>query len=188
MRLEHHKNFLTLEECSMLNAWVDEGVEKKWLDVGISKGQSNYTKRFTSRLYGDRFEYPQIVLDISNRIRKFCGVDSYGLIGDHGRDGVVVSCTFDGGDVYAHRDPCSKEGLAALRCNVMTRKADVGGQLYVNGQCINIEVGDLHCYLASNYEHYVTTVEGGTNRVLWMFGAYVPQEDWDNGVIKVGAH
>jgi len=187
MRLEHHKNFLTLEECFVLNAWVDEGVEKKWLDVGISKGQSDYTKRFTSRFYGNRFEYPQIVLDVSNRIRKFCGVDSYGLIGDHGRDGVVVSCIFPGGDVYAHTDP-QKNMYSALRCNVMTRKADVGGQLYVNGQCINIEVGDLHCYLASNYEHYITTVEGETNRVLWMFGAYVPQEDWDNGVIKVGAH
>ena len=80
MRLERHKNFLTQQECSILNAWVDEGVEKKWLDVGISRGYNKYTKRVTSRLYGDRFEYPQIVLDLSNRIRAFCGVNSYGII------------------------------------------------------------------------------------------------------------
>jgi hypothetical protein len=27
-------------------------------------------------------------------------------------------------------------------------------------------------------------VEGDTSRVLWMFGAYVPKEDWELGKIK----
>ena len=188
MRLERHKNFLSPTECAMLNAWVDEGVEKKWLDVGLSRGHSAYTKRFTTRRYGDRFEYPQIVLDISNRICVFCGVDSYRFIEGHGRDGVVVSCTFDGGDVYAHQDPRSIDGLAPLRCNVLTRKADDGGILYIDGQKVDVEVGELHCYLASETLHYVTTVKGKTPRVLWMFGAYVPVEDWDGGIIKMKTH
>jgi hypothetical protein len=185
MRIERHKNFLTSEECVALNIWVDEGIKNKWLDVGISRRQPNYTERVTSRLYGNRFEYPQIVLDISNRIRKFCGVDSYGLIEGHGRDGVVVSCTFPGGDVYKHQDPKSIGGLSALKCNVMTLGSDAGGKLYVNGEHIDIEVGELHCYLASDFEHYVTEVEGDTSRVLWMFGAYVPKEDWESGRIKI---
>ena len=172
------------EDCDILNDWVDKGVKNKWLDVGISRGLFGYTKRVTSRLYGNRFEYPQIVLGISNRIRKFCGVDSYSLIKGHGRDGVVVSCTFPGGDVYKHQDP-KENGLSALRCNVMTRKADAGGKLYVGGEHIDIEVGELHCYLASDFEHYVTEVEGDTSRVLWMFGAYVPKEDWENGILKI---
>jgi len=189
MRLERHKNFLSPEDCTALNAWVDEGVEKKWLDAGISRGMLGYTGRVTSRGYGYRFEYPQIVLDISDRIRKFCGVNSYGLIDDgHGRDGVVVSCTFGGGDVYEHKDPKPSSKLSALRCNVMTRAADAGAELYVDGQFVNIEVGELHCYLASDFEHKVTSVEGNTPRVLWMFGAYVPMQDWEDGVIKVGAH
>ena len=185
MRLERHQNFLSQEDCNILNDWVDEGVKNKWLDFGISRKQSNYTKRVTSRLYGNRFEYPQIVLDISNRIRKFCGVDSYGLIEGHGRDGVVVSCTFPGGDVYKHQDPKNQNELSALRCNVMTRGSDAGGKLYVGGEHIDIEVGELHCYLASDFEHYVTEVEGDTSRVLWMFGAYVPKEDWESGRIKI---
>ena len=185
MRLERHQNFLSQEDCNILNDWVDEGVKNKWLDFGISRKQSNYTKRVTSRLYGNRFEYPQIVLDISNRIRKFCGVDSYGLIEGHGRDGVVVSCTFLGGDVYKHQDPKNQNELSALRCNVMTRGSDAGGKLYVGGEHIDIEVGELHCYLASDFEHYVTEVEGDTSRVLWMFGAYVPKEDWESGRIKI---
>ena len=70
----------------------------------------------------------------------------------------------------------------------MTRAADDGGVLYLDEQRIDIEVGELHCYLASEVQHYVTTVRGKTPRVLWMFGAFVPSEDWDNGAIKVGAH
>lgn len=188
MRLERHKNFLSLEDCAALNAWVDEGVEKKWLDVGVSKESRKYEKRVTSRFYGDRFEHPRIVLGISNRIRAFCGVADYNLVEGHGRDGVVVSCIFDGGDVYLHQDPRNSldNDLATLRCNVMTRKADAGGLLYLDGQHIDIEVGELHCYLASETPHYVSTVRGETPRVLWMFGAHVPVADWDSGKIKVG--
>jgi len=202
MRIERHKNFLTREECSALNAWVDEGVEKEWLNVGIGASRNGnapiayengklvylHNKRFTTRLSGHRFEYPQIVLDISNRIRAFCGIDSYGLIEGHGRDGVVVSCTFGGGDVYKHLDSPSKEGLATLRCNIMTRAADAGGVLYIGGKLVDHEVGELHCYLASEFEHYVTEVGGDTSRVLWMFGAHVPAESWESNAIKVGAH
>ena len=186
MRIERHKNFLSQEGCNILNIWVDKGVQKKWLDYGISKRFNQCKKRVTNRFYAERFEYPQIVLDISNRIRKFCGIDSYGLIKGHGRDGVVVSCTFPGGDVYEHQDPKSESGLSALRCNVMTRDSDAGGKLYVNGEHIDIEVGELHCYLASDFRHYVTEVEGDTSRVLWMFGAEVPVDDWESRKIQVG--
>jgi hypothetical protein len=185
MRIERHKNFLSLEDCAALNAWVDEGVQNKWLDVGINKGDTQYTKRLTNRMYGDRFEYPPFVLSTANKIRKFCGIDAYPIIEWHGQDGVVVSCTFGGGDVYPHRDP--KQGyLSALRCNVMTRAADAGAELYVGGELIDIEVGELHCYLASEFEHKVTEVQGDTSRVLWMFGAAVPAEDWESKKIQVG--
>jgi hypothetical protein len=198
MRIERYKNFLTLEECNSLNVWVDEGIKNKWLNVGMGALPNGnllmrdvngelihlYNKRFTTRLTGNRFQYPQIVLDISNRIRKFCGIDFYGLIEGHGRDGVVVSCTFGEGDVYKHKDSPSEEGLATLRCNVMTRKPDGGGTLHIGEQPIDVEVGELHCYLASDFEHYVTEVQGETGRVLWMFGAHVPFEDWESGKIK----
>jgi hypothetical protein len=186
MRIERHKNFITTEECTALNAWVDEGVERRWLDVGIDGRDFKYARRVTSRLYPERFEYPEFVRELSNRVRIFCGVSSYGVIEGHGRDGVVVSCTFPGGDVYPHIDPSGPDGLATLRCNIMTRAADVGCVLYVGGQVVDIEVGELHCYLVSEHKHFVTPVEGNTNRVMWMFGAHVPSEDWNNGFIKLG--
>jgi hypothetical protein len=185
-RLERCKNFITADECAALNSWVDEGVTKKWLDSGISRGDYQYDKRVTSRLYADRFNYPELVRQLSKRIRDFCGVSGYGLIEGHGRDGVVVSCTFPGGDVYAHKDPRSALGLTTLRCNILTRAGDSGGVLHLGGDEVILEVGELHCYLVSEHVHFATEVVGNTSRVMWMFGAHVPKDDWDSGLIKFG--
>lgn len=184
MRIEIVSNFATQEEISVLNEWAKLGVKNKWLDVGISK-RSVCVNRLTSRFYGDRYKYPQIVCNLSTRVRKFVGVDLYPLILGHGNDGIVVSYTMNGGDVYKHKDPKSVEGLATLRCNILTQKADAGGVLYVDGQQVDIEVGDLHCYLVSEHEHWATKVEGNTPRIMWMFGAHVPAENWNSGKIKV---
>jgi hypothetical protein len=184
MRVEIYPNFATQEELYALNEWAKLGVANNWLDAGITNFANITFKRLTSRLYGHRFNYPKEVLQLSEKIRKFVGVDSYPLITGHGRDGVVVSYTYPGGDVYKHRDPKSIEGLATLRCNILTQKADAGGVLYVDGQQISIEVGDLHCYLVSEHEHWATEVEGSTPRIMWMFGAHVPADDWNSGRIK----
>ena len=185
MRLEITSNFITPEECSLLNSWVYEGVDKKWLDKGMCTGRVT-NKRLTSRMYGGRFEYPQEILNLAKRIRSFVGIDKYPIIDGHGRNGVVVSYTKPGGDVYKHQDPKSKINFSALRCNIMTQAAEEGADLFVGGKKIDIKAGDLHCYLASNFEHYVTEVKGNTPRILWMFGAYVPADDWENGIIKYG--
>jgi hypothetical protein len=185
-RLERFKNFIAADECAKLNAWVDEGVAKKWLDVGISRGNHQYDKRVTSRLYAERFTYPEFVRQLSERVRKFCGVSDYGLIEGHGRDGVVVSCTSPGGDVYAHKDPRSASSLATLRCNILTRAGTSGGVLHLEGEPILLEVGELHCYLVSEHTHFATEVTGSTSRVMWMFGAHVPKEDWDSSLITFG--
>lgn len=183
MRVDRHKNFLSLEDCDALNAWVDEGVEKGWLDVGYSGKENGYKDRLTTRFYGQRFEYPQLVHDVFQRIRDFYSLSSYPYIDKHGRDGVVVSCIFDGGDLYPHKDP-RNGSYAALRCNVMTRKPESGGILHLDDQQIDLEVGELHCYLASEFEHKVTTIHGDTSRVLWMFGVWTPMNDWESGKIK----
>jgi hypothetical protein len=184
MRIEIIPNFATKEEIEALNVWAEEGVCKRWLDYGIT--QNTLTgKRVTSRLYSNRYEYPGFIRLLSDRIRKAVGISSFPLITGHGRDGVVVSYTYPGGDVYRHKDPKSAEGLATLRCNILTQKADAGGVLYVDGQQVDIEVGDLHCYLVSEHDHWATEVEGETPRIMWMFGAHVPADDWNSGKIKV---
>lgn len=185
MRIEIYPNFATQEEIKALNEWVELGVKNKWLDIGVTKNSIKTNNRLTSRFYGGRFVYPQVVHNLSERIRKFVGLESYPLILGHGRDGIVVSYTMNGGDVYKHKDPKSLNGLATLRCNILTQSSEKGGQLYVDGQAINFNVGDLHCYLVSEHEHWVTPAEGDTPRIMWMFGAHVPAEDWNSGKIKV---
>lgn len=185
MRIDIYPNFATQEEIKALNEWAELGVKNKWLDVGISKNDFMYKKRLTSRLYANRYEYPQIVRDLSDRVRAFVGLESYPLILGHGRDGVVVSYTTDGGDVYKHKDPKRFDGMPTLRCNILTQSPKYGGHLYVDGVPVSFGVGDLHCYLVSEHEHWATPVEGETPRIMWMFGAHVPAEDWNSGKIKV---
>jgi len=187
-RFDQHKNFITPQECAELNAWVDEGLKNNWLGNGYDVSRSAWacTTRKNTRQITGNFKYPDIVRVVSARIRAFYGVSDCGLIEGHGQDGVVVSCTFPSGSNDAHYDHGSKEGLATLRCNILTRAADSGGVLHLEGEPKPLDVGELHCYLVSEHRHSVSEVEGNTSRVMWMFGAHVPKEDWDSGLIKSG--
>jgi hypothetical protein len=180
MQILVRKNFLSTQECAQLNTWVEKGVEKKWLDAGISRNSEwNYQDRVTTRNYGDRFEYPPIAYQISKRITDFLGLHDLpkSIVGG-GKDGIVVSCTFPNGDVYPHQDPMEDQ-FHVLRCNVMTQAADDGAQLFIGGKKIDIDIGDLHCYLPSNIKHYVTTVKGKTPRIMWMFGYQISIEKFN---------
>jgi hypothetical protein len=170
-------------DVDVLNAWAELGVKNKWLDKGCTD-QGATDKRLTSRPYTYRYKFPKEILDISHKVRAFVGVSAYPLT-EQGQNGIVVSYTLPGGDVFKHKDAKSNSGLATLRCNVLTQKADAGCQLYVDGVPINFKVGDLHCYLVSEHEHWVTKATGNTPRIMWMFGAHVPAEDWNCGKIKV---
>lgn len=175
------KNFLSKEKCDSLNKAAMLGVEKGWVDKGISRKKFDYPLRYTSRIHMKDNEYPKEVLDISNKIREFCGIDQYPIIEGHGKNGAVVSVTFNGGDTYEHNDPRSECGLyATYRCNVLTQKPNFGGVLFVNGKEIQLEEGDLHCYFASEVKHYVTTTTGDIPRILWMFGAHIPLSEINN--------
>ena len=186
MQIFFKKNFLSLQECTQLNSWVKKGVEEKWLDAGISRNSEwSYLDRVTTRNYGDRFNYPEIAHQIFNKITDYLGLhDAPKSVIGGGKNGIVVSCTFPNGDVYPHKDPMEGE-FHVLRCNVMTQAADCGAELFIGNKKIDISVGDLHCYLPSNVEHYVTKVDGNTPRIMWMFGYQVSikqfntlQESW----------
>lgn len=185
MRLEILKNFATPEEITALNTWVLEGVNAGWLGAGSAADGTRIQTRLTTRFYADKFEYSPEVLAVANRVRQVTGISEYPIIDGHGKNGVVVSYTLPGGSVDKHKDPKASDGSATLRCNIITQVPENGGVLYIDNQEVPLEVGDLHCYLVSEHEHYVTTVGGSTPRILWMFGAHVPADDWNSGKIKV---
>jgi hypothetical protein len=175
------RNFITLEECKQLSDIALNGIEEGWISLGVSGGNHQYKKRLTSRMHMKDKKYPELVTDISSRIREFMGISHRPLILGHGSEGVVVSVTYPGGDVYCHRDPKAENGWTTYRCNIMTQAADEGAELYVDDELVDINVGDLHCYYASEQTHYVTEVKGETPRILWMFGAHRPYEDFIMG-------
>jgi hypothetical protein len=179
------RNFLDAEICQELNAWVMEGVENKWLDSGIIRGHGwSCGDRLTTRRYGFRFEYPDVVYKVFDKITNALNLQGVpkSVVGG-GKDGVVVSCTFPNGDVHPHTDPM-EGSLHVLRCNVMTQATEAGAELFIGGEKIDIGVGDLHCYLPSDVEHYVTKADGVTPRIMWMFGYQVTPERFSQiGVI-----
>ena len=186
MNVAIFSGFLSSDICRKMNEWVKVAVKNKWMDVGLdlSVGGWEYKKRLTSRKYYDRFEYPQVVYDVSERITKFLGLQNYpkSIVGG-GRNGIVVSFTKPGGDVYLHQDPMENE-VHVLRCNIMTSSASSGDELYVGGEKINIKTGDLHCYLPSDVEHYVTENTGECARIMWMFGYQMSKEDFQSKFFK----
>ena len=165
------KQFITQAQCDELNAWVNVAIQNKWLDMGRGENASwNMSSRLTTRAYGNRFEYPEIVYQIFDKITDALGLTDLpkSIVGG-GRGGVVVSCTYADGDVYEHIDPMEGD-RHVLRCNIMSQQADLGADLYIGNKHIDVEVGELHCYLPSDVSHYVTTAKGRTPRIMWMFG------------------
>lgn len=185
-RVEVVKNFATAQECAALNSWVAEGVKEKWLDLGISRGNHRYADRLTSRMYADRSKNPDMAILLQQRICGHFNLSAYEKAWQSGgNDGVVVSSTLSGGDVYEHRDPREHALLSTLRCNLLTSAATHGCELYVVGNKVDFAEGDLVCYLVTDWPHRVTENLGSKPRNLWMFGWSVPFDDWESGRIGV---
>jgi hypothetical protein len=177
MDVKIYKNFLLTDECKLLSNVALNNIPN-WFGDGITHGNIPVKHRLTTRMYMGEKKYTSEILDIANRARQRAGVDTYPLIANHGSNGIVCSITYQGGNVYAHKDPRSELGLPTYRCNVLTQANDDGAELYVNGKKIDIEIGDLHCYMVSELEHYVTEAKGVTPRIMWLFGAHIPKEHW----------
>ena len=179
MRISILPGFVNQSEIFEMNSWVEQGVANKWLDFGSVYLKNNKTdKRLTTRACGDRFDYPDIVYDVFNRIKKNYSLEDLTVPPNQGKDGIVVSYIKTQGDVFPHKDP-KANGLSTLRCNIVTQESEEGGDLFVGSKHVPLSPGDLHCYLASEYEHHVTTVKGCTPRILWMFGFLINKERWE---------
>lgn len=183
-RVEVVKSFASSKECAVLNAFITAGVSTNWLDKGLSRGALGYEKRLTNRMYGGRGPNPELALQLQQRICQHWGLQNKEIAHTSGgNDGIVVSTTFRGGDVYRHIDPALARPLSTLRCTLLSSAAERGCDLYVDDTKIDFSEGDLACYLVSDWPHYVTENLGDKPRNLWMFGWYVECTAWESGEI-----
>jgi hypothetical protein len=184
------KNYLPESQCIELNRWVRSAIANNWIGKGITttgdyrnSHRETAELRYTSRMYADRYQYPQLVRDLHAQIEtEFNLTQWHDPVHEHGRDATVVSATQPGGDVYLHRDPTAY-GKEVLRCNILTR-ATAGGRIWVGNQSYELEQGDMMQYLVSRHEHRVEKVKGnpGDLRIMWMFGWYVDGDIWENSI------
>ena len=183
------RDYLPHDKCDELNSWVRKAIVDGRIGKGITTDR-HYTDghrvesplRYTSRMYGLRYQYPQLVRDLHAQIEMEFGLTKWHFPQHtHGRDGVVVSATMPGGDVYLHRDPTdNQEPKEVLRCNILTSETE-GGKIIVAGESYFLKKGDMMQYLVSRHEHEVKPVQGeaGCLRIMWMFGWYVDGDEWE---------
>jgi hypothetical protein len=175
------RNFITPEECAVLTDWAVAAADTQFVD-GVSKDPETGERirlktRLTNRL-AKNILYPDLVYAIQSRLREtFPLIKDAEVIERHGRDGVVVSITYDGGDVYRHKDPATNDqvpGTVALRFNILASAADSGGLIHVEDATYALNAGDLMAYEVSENFHSVETCSGSSPRIMFMFGFCVP--------------
>lgn len=175
------RDFIMPEECAILTEWaVDatdqfvDGVSGNWDTKEFTRVKTRRTNRMSTNIM-----YPDLVYTLQNRLREtFPLIKDAEVITGHGRDGVVVSITYNGGDVYRHKDPATDEqvpGTVALRFNILTSKAESGGLIHVEDETYDLNAGDLMAYSVSENYHSVETCFGSSPRVMFMFGFCVPR-------------
>ena len=193
------RNYLPLSECDELNKWMRDNIAAGNIGFGITNTPgTHYSEekrvpsplRYTTRIRPNGYEYPQLVRDVHARIESDYNLTQWAEPKHmHGQDGVVVSATLPGGNVYLHKDPVdSQEPKHTLRCNILTEET-AGGLLWVNGESYTLQKGDMIQYLTSKYEHQVETVVGNTGdmRIMWMFGWYVDGDEWEASINASGS-
>jgi hypothetical protein len=173
------KNFLSIAECDVLNSWCKEAILGGQFADGITgdwvnKNFSTTDRRLTNRM-NTNIEYCSLIYETQQKIRSsITSLKDAPVINDHGKDGVVVSVTYNGGDVYLHKDPSVGEGLSGIRCNILSSKPESGGLIHVANATYDINQGDLMAYAVTDLFHKVEPCFGTIPRILFMFGFCLP--------------
>jgi hypothetical protein len=77
-----------------------------------------------------------------------------------------------GSFTHTHIDT-APDGLVHVRCNVLLEKPAEGGMPVIDGEVLDVDVGDLWIVLASMEEHGSTPISS-PKRVIKSFGGLVP--------------
>lgn len=177
MSLLRYKNFITQQEAQEMSAWVLKNKNKEFFNDANMNGV-----RLTTR-YSDHnsFAYPNVVFNIRKRIVEALNLheeESFKFYPPF-KDGIVASCAFPGDTCYEHLDPVWYDGFNTLHCNVITQSPDKGGDLILGGVFEQMNELELCCYLVSKTPHSTTLIEGGKERIMWVFGFCIGDDKWE---------
>ena len=183
------RNFASQEEIQILKNWSNQAVIDEQFVDGITgnwdKKEFDRTKKRLTNRMSQNINYPDIVKTLQERIRQTIQLTANApVIENHGKDGVVVSITYNDGDVYKHKDPSVGEGVVGLRCNILASKAESGGTIHVENKTYDLNEGDMMCYLVTELYHSVDVCHGNYPRTLFMFGFVVDKNTWEKQLIS----
>jgi hypothetical protein len=174
------RNYATPIECNLLTKWALNATKEGQFVDGVSgnwdsKEFTRVKTRLTNRMSGF-INYCDTIYTIQKRLRNdFATISDAPVIGDHGKDGVVVSITYNDGDVYKHKDPSVGDGLSGARFNILSSVPENGGLIHVEDKTYKMNPGDLMAYLVTDLYHSVEQCYGESPRIMFMFGFCVPK-------------
>ena len=176
------KNFISKEESTLIVEWVSslEHVEEtpnhhlaelsknllgKSCIFDISNTPyTNYITNFQAISKVSREKLPQFIQEIIIRIAERLVIPM-----DH----VFLQAVSmeSGGKIDPHYDS-SIEGYINYKCNICAESEDY--QLFIDGEALDIQAGDMYCFEASLYKHW--THEFRSRRVFLSIGFLLPYE------------
>jgi hypothetical protein len=174
------RNYISQTECDNLSRWATKAVEEEQFVDGVSgdwdkKTFTRVKTRLTNRM-STNINYCETVYTIQKRLRNdFDKISDAPVIEGHGKDGVVVSITYNDGDVYKHKDPSVGEGISGARFNILSSIPENGGLIHVEDKTYQMNPGDLMAYLVTDFYHSVDQCHGESPRIMFMFGFCVPE-------------
>ena len=168
------RNFVSQEEIQILKNWSNQAVIDGQFVDGVTgdwdKKEFDRTKKRLTNRMSQNINYPELVKTLQDRIRQTVQLTANApVIEGHGKDGVVVSVTYNDGDVYKHKDPSVGEGVVGLRCNILSSKAESGGTIHVEDKTYDLNEGDMMCYLVTELYHSVDICYGNNPRTLYVW-------------------
>lgn len=159
-------NFVSSNECAELSSWIANN-HHNFVDANMGGN------RKTTRYINKDIDFPKVALEIRERLKNYLNLKD--IIKPPFTKGMVASYAEPGDTCYEHTDPVWCEGYYTMHCNVIVQKPEGGGNVVIEDQEFDMPEGDIICYYVSGLKHSVTEVLGGKNRLMWIFGFCVEE-------------
>jgi hypothetical protein len=165
------ENFITHYECEKLFEWTFSKYKNQELKY------TKHCERHTTRFINEHIIFPSEAYTIQDRIEKKYNILSrYRTIFANGQGIYSGLAEPFKGHYEKHKDPVYRKDTVTLHCNIVVTE-NLGGEVCINGELIEMKRGMLIVYPVSEVEHEVLPVRDNTFRNLWVFGYSVPKNE-----------